>query len=162
MHLNWTLFCHSLNEKLECKNAADMNVLLLFPKFPAETFWNIARSLRRFSRYRVDMPPLGLLTLASYMPADFHLRPIDRNLAEETAPPGRAPPWLLRARTSSLSGCYQNTISRGRRLLTRGHAPAYPAYPQSDLRLPLHSAHLLRSWHKKSEDSELLHAILLK
>ena len=63
----------------------DMNVLMLFPKFPAETFWNSVRSLRRFTRYRVDMPPLGLLTLASYMPADFQLRLIDRNLAEETA-----------------------------------------------------------------------------
>ena len=31
------------------------------------------------------MPPLGLLTVASYLPEDFSVRLVDRNVAEESA-----------------------------------------------------------------------------
>src|SRR4030095_6796115 len=60
-----------------------MNVLMISPKFPAETFWNNTRSLIRFTRNRANMPPLGLLTVASYLPTDFPVRLIDRNCADE-------------------------------------------------------------------------------
>src|SRR4029450_4933201 len=61
-----------------------MNVLMIYPKFPSETFWNAAASRIRFTKYRADMPPLGLLPLASYLPRDFDLRLIARHCAEET------------------------------------------------------------------------------
>src|SRR5581483_3234422 len=51
-----------------------MNVLLLYPKFPEETFWNTARSVKRLWGRPAIMPPLGLLTIASYLPDDFALR----------------------------------------------------------------------------------------
>src|SRR5258706_2363781 len=61
-----------------------MNVLMLYPKFPAETFWNTSRSVQLLWGRKAIMPPLGLLTIASYLPDDFSLRLIDRNVAEET------------------------------------------------------------------------------
>jgi radical SAM superfamily enzyme YgiQ (UPF0313 family) len=62
-----------------------MNVLMLYPKFPEETFWNTARSIQLHWGRKAIMPPLGLLTIASYLPDDFFVRLIDRNVAEESA-----------------------------------------------------------------------------
>jgi radical SAM superfamily enzyme YgiQ (UPF0313 family) len=61
-----------------------MNVLMLYPKFPEETFWNTARSVKLLWGRKAIMPPLGLLTIASYLPEDFSLRLVDRNVAEES------------------------------------------------------------------------------
>lgn len=62
-----------------------MNVLMLYPKFPEETFWNTARSIKLLWGRKAIMPPLGLLTIASYLPEDFSLRLIDRNVSEESS-----------------------------------------------------------------------------
>ncbi|HEY7166020.1 MAG TPA: B12-binding domain-containing radical SAM protein [Candidatus Binatia bacterium] len=59
-----------------------MNILMLYPKFP-ETFWNTARSVKLLWGCKGIMPPLGLLTIASYLPDDFSVRLHDRNIAEE-------------------------------------------------------------------------------
>src|SRR4029079_10861939 len=61
-----------------------MNILMLYPKFPDETFWNTTRSVQLLWGRKAIMPPLGLLTVASYLPADFSVRLVDRNVAEET------------------------------------------------------------------------------
>jgi radical SAM superfamily enzyme YgiQ (UPF0313 family) len=61
-----------------------MNVLMLYPKFPDETFWNTARSIKLLWGRKAIMPPLGLLTIASYLPKDFSVRLIDRNVDEES------------------------------------------------------------------------------
>ena len=61
-----------------------MNVLMLYPKFPEETFWNSQRSVKLLLGRKAIMPPLGLLTVASYLPEDFCVRLIDRNVSEET------------------------------------------------------------------------------
>ena len=61
-----------------------MNVLMLYPKFSGENFWHASRSNKLFLRRGALMPPLGLLTIASYLPEDFHIRLIDRNLADES------------------------------------------------------------------------------
>ncbi len=61
-----------------------MNVLMISPKFPDETFWNASRSAKRFMRRKGELPPLGLLTVASYLPSDFQIRLIDRNVREES------------------------------------------------------------------------------
>jgi hypothetical protein len=44
-----------------------MNVLMLYPKFPEQTFWNTARSIKLLWGRKAIMPPLGLLTIASYL-----------------------------------------------------------------------------------------------
>ena len=61
-----------------------MNVLMLYPKFPEETFWNSSRASRLYFHRPGLMPPLGLLTIGSYLPDDFQVRLIDRNITEET------------------------------------------------------------------------------
>ena len=61
-----------------------MNILMLYPKFPGETFWSLTRSTETFMHRSANMPPLGLLTLASYLPDDFLVRVIDRNMSNET------------------------------------------------------------------------------
>jgi radical SAM superfamily enzyme YgiQ (UPF0313 family) len=61
-----------------------MNVLMIYPKFPDETFWNSARSVKLLWSREGIMPPLGLLTIASYLPGDFSVRLIDRNVSEES------------------------------------------------------------------------------
>jgi radical SAM superfamily enzyme YgiQ (UPF0313 family) len=63
---------------------ANMNVLMISPRFPEETFWNAVRSVRLFRRRKGELPPLGLLTVASYLPPDFQIRLVDRNLSEES------------------------------------------------------------------------------
>jgi len=61
-----------------------MKILMIYPKFPDETFWNAVGSAKVFMHCRGMMPPLGLLTIASYLPADVEVRLIDRNVREET------------------------------------------------------------------------------
>jgi radical SAM superfamily enzyme YgiQ (UPF0313 family) len=62
-----------------------VHVLMLYPRFPAETFWNSSRAARQLMNASAMVPPLGLLTIASYLPDDFEIRLIDRNINDETA-----------------------------------------------------------------------------
>jgi radical SAM superfamily enzyme YgiQ (UPF0313 family) len=61
-----------------------VKILMIYPRFPEETFWNVRRSTKLFMRRNGEMPPLGLLTVASYLPPDFEVRLVDRNVSEET------------------------------------------------------------------------------
>jgi radical SAM superfamily enzyme YgiQ (UPF0313 family) len=61
-----------------------MNILMLYPRFPEQTFWNTARTVKLILGRKAIMPPLGLLTIAGYFPGDFSLRLIDRNVSEES------------------------------------------------------------------------------
>ena len=55
-----------------------MNVLLIYPKFP-DTFWSFAYALP-FIGKKAAFPPLGLLTVAALLPAEFHTRLVDVNV----------------------------------------------------------------------------------
>ena len=55
-----------------------MNVLLVYPEFP-DTFWSFKHALR-FVRKRASSPPLGLLTVAAMLPAEWELRLVDTNV----------------------------------------------------------------------------------
>ena len=64
-----------------------MNILMLYPKFPEHTFWNVDVAMKAVTGKAGTMPPLGLLTIASYLPEDFEiLCEIDRRCF----PPGIA------------------------------------------------------------------------
>ena len=55
-----------------------MNVLLVYPEFP-DTFWSFKHALR-FVRKQASSPPLGLLTVAAMLPAEWSLRLLDTNV----------------------------------------------------------------------------------
>ena len=55
-----------------------MNVLLVYPEFP-DTFWSFKHALK-FIRKRACSPPLGLLTVAAMLPAEWDKRLVDLNV----------------------------------------------------------------------------------
>jgi radical SAM superfamily enzyme YgiQ (UPF0313 family) len=55
-----------------------MNVLLIYPKFP-DTFWSFKYALE-FIHKKSSAPPLGLLTIAAMLPADWNIRLVDINV----------------------------------------------------------------------------------
>jgi radical SAM superfamily enzyme YgiQ (UPF0313 family) len=56
-----------------------MKVLLVYPQSP-DTFWSFKHVLR-FVAKRAAFPPLGLLTVAAMLPADWELKLVDTNIA---------------------------------------------------------------------------------
>ena len=59
-----------------------MKVLLVYPTTP-ETFWSFKHVLRFVSK-RAAFPPLGLLTVAAMLPADWQLKLVDLNVTRLT------------------------------------------------------------------------------
>ncbi len=55
-----------------------MNILLVYPKYP-DTFWSFKHALKFISKKAVN-PPLGLITVSSMLPANWHKRLIDMNV----------------------------------------------------------------------------------
>jgi radical SAM superfamily enzyme YgiQ (UPF0313 family) len=54
-----------------------MNILLIYPEFP-DTFWSFRYALK-FIRKKSISPPLGLLTVAAMLPAEWNKRLVDLN-----------------------------------------------------------------------------------
>ncbi len=101
-----------------------MNVLMLYPKFPEQTFWNTARSVQLLWGRKAIMPPLGLLTIASYLPEDFSVRLVDRNVAEESAADWQ---WadvvflsVMMAQREDYRACVANAKMRGKPIAVGG------------------------------------------
>jgi hypothetical protein len=61
------------------KESQDMNVLLIYPKFP-DTFWSFKYALKFHSDKKAAFPPLGLLTVAAMLPDEFQKRLVDMNV----------------------------------------------------------------------------------
>jgi radical SAM superfamily enzyme YgiQ (UPF0313 family) len=59
-----------------------MKILLVYPRDP-DTFWSF-RHVLAFVAKRAAFPPLGLLTVAAMLPADWELRLVDTNVAPLT------------------------------------------------------------------------------
>jgi len=59
-----------------------MKILLVCPEYP-DTFWSFKHALRFVSK-RAGQPPLGLLTVASLLPAEWEKKLIDLNLTSLT------------------------------------------------------------------------------
>jgi radical SAM superfamily enzyme YgiQ (UPF0313 family) len=57
-----------------------MNILLIYPEFP-ETFWSFKYALP-FVGKRSTLPPLGLLTVAAMLPAQWNVRLVDTNVGK--------------------------------------------------------------------------------
>jgi radical SAM superfamily enzyme YgiQ (UPF0313 family) len=59
-----------------------MRILLVYPEFP-DTFWSFKHALR-FIHKKAASPPLGLLTVAAMLPADWEKRLVDLNVTDLT------------------------------------------------------------------------------
>ncbi|MBN2202094.1 DUF4070 domain-containing protein [bacterium] len=59
-----------------------MNVILIYPEFP-DTFWSFKHALP-FIRKKASLPPLGLLTVAGMLPAEWNKRLVDLNVKRLT------------------------------------------------------------------------------
>src|SRR5215216_538665 len=59
------------------------NVLLIHPRFGANTFWNFAAACELFGA-RYPTGPLGLITVAALLPSTWCVRLVDRNVEELT------------------------------------------------------------------------------
>ena len=55
-----------------------MKILMVYPQFP-ETFWSFKHALKFVSK-KASYPPLGLLTLASMLPASWEKQLVDMNV----------------------------------------------------------------------------------
>jgi len=60
-----------------------MKILLVYPEFP-DTFWSFKHALK-FVHKKAGAPPLGLLTVAAMLPADWEQRLVDLNVASLTS-----------------------------------------------------------------------------
>jgi len=59
-----------------------VNVLLIYPEFP-DTFWSFKHALK-FVHKKASSPPLGLLTVAAMLPAQWPVRLVDVNVRKLT------------------------------------------------------------------------------
>jgi radical SAM superfamily enzyme YgiQ (UPF0313 family) len=57
------------------------NILLVVPRFTAQSFWNFRAACEVYGA-RYPAPPLGLITVAALLPASWHCRLADRNIEE--------------------------------------------------------------------------------
>jgi radical SAM superfamily enzyme YgiQ (UPF0313 family) len=60
----------------------NLNILLVYPQFP-DTFWSFKHALKFVSK-KSSFPPLGLLTVASMLPANWEKRLVDINVSALT------------------------------------------------------------------------------
>ena len=92
-----------------------MNILMIYPKFPEETFWNSVRSAKAFKHCTGMMPPLGLLTVASYLPPDFEVRLVDRNVSEERDADWRWADVVFLSVMLAQRGDYETCVAKARK-----------------------------------------------
>ena len=57
------------------------NVLMIYPRFEAETFWSFKRTSEAFGA-KCPSPPLGLITVAALLPRSWSIRLVNRNAEE--------------------------------------------------------------------------------
>ena len=57
-----------------------MKILLVYPLFP-DTYWSFKHALA-FEGKKAAFPPLGLLTVAAMLPANWERRLVDMNIEE--------------------------------------------------------------------------------
>jgi radical SAM superfamily enzyme YgiQ (UPF0313 family) len=63
--------------------ASSFNILLVYPRFLDKSFWNYKATCEAIGA-RYPAAPLGLITLAALLPADWNVRLVNRNTEELT------------------------------------------------------------------------------
>ena len=69
---------NTLNAKGTFEKELPLRILLVYPEFP-DTFWSFKHALK-FIRKKAGAPPLGLLTVAAMLPAEWEKRLVDLNV----------------------------------------------------------------------------------
>jgi radical SAM superfamily enzyme YgiQ (UPF0313 family) len=110
-----------------------MKILLVYPTTP-ETFWSFKHVLRLVSK-RAAFPPLGLLTVAALLPADWELKLVDQNVNRLTDDDLRWADYVMLSAMIVHKAAVSEIVNRCRRtgtpiiaggpLFTTGHA-AFP------------------------------------
>ena len=54
-----------------------MKILFIYPRYP-DTFWSFRHALKFLSK-KATFPPLGLLTVAAMLPAEWEKKVVDLN-----------------------------------------------------------------------------------
>jgi radical SAM superfamily enzyme YgiQ (UPF0313 family) len=113
-----------------------MKVLLVYPPTP-ETFWSFKHVLRLVSK-RAAFPPLGLLTVAGTLPADWELKLVDLNVNRLTDEDLRWADYVMLSAMIVHKAAIPDIVNRCRRLskpviaggplFTTGHE----AFPEID------------------------------
>ena len=113
-----------------------MKILLVYPTTP-ETFWSFKHVLRFVSK-RAPFPPLGLLTVAAMLPADWELKLVDENVSRLTDEDLRWADYVMLSAMIVHKASVSEIVDRCRRLekpiiaggplFTTGHA----AFPDID------------------------------
>src|SRR3954469_6381369 len=80
-----------------------MRGLLLYPEFPDSSFWSY-RHIMPMVGAKAAFPPLGLLTFAALMPADWSFELVDLNVV-------RLPDADLRARIAAADAVFVSAMS---------------------------------------------------
>ena len=80
-----------------------MKVLLVYPRSP-DTFWSFKHVLR-FVAKRAAFPPLGLLTVAAMLPADWGLKLVDTNVVPLADRDIAWADWVMLRTGSGLAFC---------------------------------------------------------
>ena len=67
-----------LDEVAPVSSERGCNVLMIYPRFQPNTFWNFSEACKLVGA-RYTTPPLGLITVASILPSHWNVRLVDRN-----------------------------------------------------------------------------------
>ena len=113
-----------------------MRILLVYPQSP-DTFWSF-RHVLRFVSKRATFPPLGLLTVAGMLPADWELKLVDLNVERLKDSDVRWADYVLISamivhrdavhRLVARCAALQKTVIAGGPLFTTGHE-GFPEIP---------------------------------
>ncbi len=113
-----------------------MKILLVCPRTP-DTFWSFKHVLRFVSK-RAAFPPLGLLTVAALLPADWQLKLVDLNVERLTDDDLAWADYVMLSAMIVHKASVEEIVSRCRELgkaiiaggplFTTGHA-AFPDIP---------------------------------
>jgi len=99
-----------------------MKILLVYPRDP-ESFWSFTHVLR-FVAKRAAFPPLGLLTVAAMLPADWELKLVDTNVAALTDGDIAWADWVMLSgmivHRETARGIARRCAALGRRVIAGG------------------------------------------
>jgi len=127
-----------------------MHGLLLYPEFPGSSFWSF-RHVMRMVGVKAPFPPLGLLTFAALMPADWSFELLDLNVEHPTDDE-------LRQRIAAADAVFVSAMSVQKRSLVKLLAgPARGLDTPWVLGGPYPSSYRDHILHPQTESDAILH-----